>query len=143
MEPEVSLPGASASRSAVRSFRMAVEDALHRLGWLLVDVSSLDAPDAPGAAATLLQSVFAEAARTFALPESDLAELTQQNNERTGCQALSYLPLGSEPLYAEGQAQQVRRAPAEKLLRAIFPHPQLIYLNAGALTQRPAASHRG
>ena len=109
MEPEVSLPGASASRSAVRSFRMAVEDALHRLGWLLVDVSSLDAPDAPGAAATLLQGVFAEAARTFALPESDLVELTQQNNERTGCQALSYLPLGSEPLYAEGQAQQVRR----------------------------------
>ena len=91
-----------------------MEDALHRLGWLLVDVSSLDAPDAPGAAATLLQGVFAEAARTFALPESDLAELTQQNNERTGCQALSYLPLGSEPLYAEGQAQQVRRAPAEK-----------------------------
>ena len=138
-----------------------MEDALHRLGWLLVDVSSLDAPDAPGAAATLLQGVFAEAARTFALPESDLAELTQQNNERTGCQALSYLPLGSEPLYAEGQAQQVRRAPAEKqsvsqsvittllptaaekLLRAIFPHPQFIYLNAGALTQRPAASHRG
>ena len=109
MEPEVSLPGASASRSAVRSFRMAVEDALHRLGWLLVDVSSLDAPDAPGAAATLLQGVFAEAARTFALPESDLTELTQQHNERTGCQALSYLPLGSEPLYAEGQAQQVRR----------------------------------
>ena len=86
-----------------------MKDALHRLGWLLVDVSSLDAPDAPGAAATLLQGVFAEAARTFALPESDLAELTQQNNEPTGCQALSYLPLGSEPLYAEGQAQQVRR----------------------------------
>ena len=85
-----------------------MEDALHRLGWLLVDVSSLDYPDAPGASATL-QGVFAEAARTFALPESDLAELTQQNNERTGCQALSYLPLGSEPLYAEGQAQQVRR----------------------------------
>jgi hypothetical protein len=102
---------------------MAVEDALHRLGWLLVDVSSLDYPDAPGASATL-QGVFAEAARTFALPESDLAELTQQNNER--CQALSYLPLGSEPLYSEGQAQQVRSAPVEKFLRALSPHSQFI-----------------
>ena len=96
-----------------------MEDALHRLGWILVDVTSLDAPDAPGAAMALLQGVFAEAARTFALPESDLAELTQEHNEHTGCQALSYLPLGSEPLYSEGQAQQVcaLRAPTEKLLR--------------------------
>jgi len=107
-----------------------VEDALHRLGWLLVDVSSLDAPDAPGAAATLLQGVFAEAARTFALPESDLVELTQQNNERTGCQALSYLPLGSEPLYAEGQAQQVRR---EKELTCCFFLPAASNLPAASL----------
>lgn len=123
MEPEVSLPAASASRSAVRSFRKAVEDALHRLGWILVDVSSLDAPDAPGDAMALLQGVIAEASRTFAQPESDLAELMQEYNERTGCQALSYLPLGSEPLYSEGQAQQVRalRAPTEKLLRVSFP----------------------
>lgn len=56
----------------------------------------------------LLQGVFAEATRTFALPESDLAELTQEHTERTGCQALSYLPLGGEPLYSEGEAQQVR-----------------------------------
>ena len=86
-----------------------MEDALHRLGWVLVDVSSLDAPDAPGVALALLQGVFSEATCTFALPESDLAELTQEHTEYTGCQALSYLPLGSEPLYSEGQAQQVRR----------------------------------
>ena len=108
MEPEVLVPTASAARSVVRAFRKTVEDALHRLGWVLVDVSSLDAPDAPGAAMALLQGVFAEATRTFALPESDLAELTQEHTERTGCQALSYLPLGGEPLYSEGEAQQVR-----------------------------------
>lgn len=129
MEPEVSLPAASASRSAVRSFRKAVEDALHRLGWILVDVSSLDGADAPGAAMALLQGVFVEACRTFALPESDLAELMQEHNEYTGCQALSYLPLGSEPLYSEGQVQQVcaLRAPTEN--SCVYAHSPLLHLS--------------
>ena len=92
----------------------------------------------------LLQGVFVEACRTFALPESDLAELMQEHNEYTGCQALSYLPLGSEPLYSEGQVQQVcaLRAPTEN--SCVYAHSPLLHLsNTGALAQRSAAAHRG
>ena len=108
MEPVVALLPPGASRSESAAFKKAVEDALHRLGWLLVDVSALDAPGSPGATSALLQDVHTEASRTFALPEDVLDQLSHERAAETGCQGLSYLPLGSEPLYSEGHAQRVR-----------------------------------